>query len=332
MNDEDDTRRRWLISRKALGLSFAIAVLLSFAATHVFRTDVFHLATLVPLFMWVTAGLVLTIAITSGKPRLLLVLTWIVSAWFLGDAPISLFRRPQQPSEKAAVIRVVSLNCLSNPAALHDVAELHPDIVLLQEAPASQYLDWFVETIFDGHGTAFYGSDTSLIVKGTAILRTEPHRSTTRTESNFIGAEVELDCGVKLGVVSLRLLPTPIRLDIYNPDCWRFYSTNHAERRSAIKSLGTYLERNNNLPMVIGGDFNTPANDSVFRFIPPGFVDAWQVFGVGWGKTITNNMPLHRIDQVWITKPLSPISTRAVCSAHSDHRAVVCDLAIEKAK
>ena len=79
-------------------------------------------------------------------------------------------------------------------------------------------------------------------------------------------------------------------------------------------------------PVIVGGDFNAPAGDPAIGLLSPRFKDSFRSAGVGWGDTIVNTMPIHRIDQVWVSDAFKPMRVEAVKSINSDHRKVVCDL------
>jgi hypothetical protein len=53
----------------------------------------------------------------------------------------------------------------------------------------------------------------------------------------------------------------------------------------------------------------------------------WPRAGQGWGATMTEWMPVSRIDQCWATPDLRPLAARVV-RGPSDHRALVVDLAL----
>ncbi len=80
--------------------------------------------------------------------------------------------------------------------------------------------------------------------------------------------------------------------------------------------------------MIIGGDFNAPQGDAVFRLLGPRLHDTFPEGGRGWGNTITNGFPFLRIDQVWASGSIRADRVIARRTRHSDHRIVVCDLVI----
>ena len=48
--------------------------------------------------------------------------------------------------------------------------------------------------------------------------------------------------------------------------------------------------------------------------------DAWLAAGTGWGATMREDLPLVRIDQVWLSSEIEPIAVRVVRLAGSDIR------------
>jgi vancomycin resistance protein VanJ len=82
------------------------------------------------------------------------------------------------------------------------------------------------------------------------------------------------------------------------------------------------------VPIILGGDFNLPAGDKLFRILPPRIRDTFRTAGHGWGDTLANDIPFVRIDQIWCDGHFRPISTRAQKTVNSDHRMVICDLLI----
>jgi vancomycin resistance protein VanJ len=79
-------------------------------------------------------------------------------------------------------------------------------------------------------------------------------------------------------------------------------------------------------PEILGGDFNTPVPDAVFKLLHR-FHDAHREAGRGWGNTAVNNLPIARPDQIWL-KGLHAISVRAIRTQNSDHRLVLADIQV----
>jgi endonuclease/exonuclease/phosphatase (EEP) superfamily protein YafD len=91
------------------------------------------------------------------------------------------------------------------------------------------------------------------------------------------------------------------------------------------KPVGQVTIATQNSPTILGGDFNASARDAIFEILKPDLRDGWPIAGRGWGKTIVNNAPVHRIDQIWISPQFTPESVTAQPSNGSDHRMVIGD-------
>ena len=85
-----------------------------------------------------------------------------------------------------------------------------------------------------------------------------------------------------------------------------------------------------NVPFIIGGDFNAPGGDAVFRLFQPRFHDAFREGGTGWCNTILNEFPVLRIDQIWLSKHFQVVTTLARRTRYSDHRMVICDVVLKQ--
>ncbi|MBI4474447.1 MAG: hypothetical protein HY646_17385 [Acidobacteria bacterium] len=77
---------------------------------------------------------------------------------------------------------------------------------------------------------------------------------------------------------------------------------------------------------MVGGDFNAAAGDASDRDLQPDLHDAFAEAGRGWGNTLLNDLPVVRIDQIWVSRHFRAVNVRAYRTRYSDHRAVVCDL------
>jgi len=56
--------------------------------------------------------------------------------------------------------------------------------------------------------------------------------------------------------------------------------------------------------------------------------DAFVQAGRGWGGTHLNELPILRIDQVWLSGEWRALSVTAHRTRNSDHRVVVCDISL----
>jgi endonuclease/exonuclease/phosphatase (EEP) superfamily protein YafD len=92
--------------------------------------------------------------------------------------------------------------------------------------------------------------------------------------------------------------------------------------------LAILQELPHDLPVVVGGDFNEPGGDPLLRSVLPGLRDCFSVAGVGWGDTLINELPVWRVDQIWVSEHFRSEIVRARRTVNSDHRIVVCDLSL----
>ncbi|WP_437202760.1 endonuclease/exonuclease/phosphatase family protein [Planctomicrobium sp. SH664] len=218
---------------------------------------------------------------------------------------------------------VVSLNCASGrEAGLADLLPHQPDLVLLQESPSQEVLQRWSKELFEDDGSVAFGRDCSIIARGNLKPLPVP-----------AGAP-DIHClwnSEKAGavqVVSVRLTPPDVRLDYWNPACWKAYANlqRQQEKEARLISEATAAVP---LPAIVGGDWNCPAGGSCDDlFITAGFQDAFRSSGRGWGKTIVNEFPFHRIDRILHTADFASHNTTASKTIHSDHRAVVTVLTI----
>jgi len=95
-----------------------------------------------------------------------------------------------------------------------------------------------------------------------------------------------------------------------------------------MHALRRYLDQTpDGTPVIVGGDFNAPAGDRLFRVLRPRLRDSSPERPLGLSNTIVNEFPFARIDQVWIGPSFRAHAVLARKTEHSDHRLVVCDLA-----
>ncbi len=286
---------------------------------------------IVPAWCWLLPGVILVCLGYNRKYKTtfsIVLFLWILfTAIFIEEARSILFSRSTPTSqwknaqENGLGIRVLSLNCAGNARAAEEVTKWNPDIVLLQESPSRENVEQLAYKLFKENGCFLFGTDTSLIVNGTiGSSRNDP-------ASHFTYAEVELQSGKKVNVISLRLSPPVFRLDFWKPGFWIDHREKRIEHRQQIAEIISYLKTTSQeTPVIIGGDFNSPPNDAALTAMRPQFRDAFSKAGNGWGATGTNDYPLFRVDQIWISQNFQATSLTAHNTLHSNHRFVIADL------
>ncbi len=190
-------------------------------------------------------------------------------------------------------MRVISLNCGSFATrSASDVVDYGAQILLLQESPGADELAAFAEKLYGSRGRYLQTADASIVADGE--LEMLPVHDPRDSHASY--ARVRLPSGVEVALVSLRLEPALVRLDFWSPECWRSQTDNRRTRRGQLRAIAAKIAAiPPDLPLVLGGDFNAPAGDAVFRELAPRLRDAFLEAGVGWGNSIVNEFPFaHR--------------------------------------
>jgi len=298
------------------------------------RPDTFAIVTMYPAWVWFAAGSVLAIASFGRgrtRPAALAVILWLSYMAVFVEEPASMLRSGRWPSDDWAAarargegLRVVSLNCMGGSVlAAREAWNYDPDIVLLQESPPLQQLRQVAAELLGERASIVSGPDTAIVARGN--VSTVP---LARDLSMFAThARVPTASGVEAEVIAIRLLPPTLCLDLLSVSCWQAQLANRQARRAQAQLLAAHLASvPPGSPLILGGDFNAPAGDGAFRPLRPRLRDAFAAAGVGWGNTATNDLPLIRVDQIWVSPQWRVAATVARQTQHSDHRVVISDL------
>lgn len=114
------------------------------------------------------------------------------------------------------------------------------------------------------------------------------------------------------------------------PGFWDDHRNKRVEHREQIQEIMQHLQNGSTSnELIVGGDFNSPPYDKALVPLRTRLSDGFQVAGRGWGATGTNDYPLFRVDQIWVSNGLHTESVTAQKTQYSDHRMVVCDLTIK---
>jgi hypothetical protein len=332
-----------------LGLSFVFGLFLAFCYAR--RPDACAAVTVWPVWSWVAPGLLPAALACIGasrkakgereqndaakpkrgraRPLKLAALFWLLFVLIFAEEPKSLLRWNsgvagwEAARREGKAIRVVSINCAwGQKAAALEAAPFQPDIVLLQESPRRKDAEEVARKLFGGEGEVVVGLDAAIIVRGKILPAKLPPRV-----GFFAQARIRLTAGPEIEVVSLHTIVPPVHTDLWNPAVWRIYRNHREDQRNQMRIVARQLaEMPSSVPMIVGGDFNAPQGDAVFRLLQPRLRDTFPEAGTGWGNTIINDMPALRIDQIWVSEHFRPVRVFAQKTLHSDHRMVVCDL------
>lgn len=312
----------------AVGLSALLAVLV--AALLLTQPDRLAWLLMFPRWVWIGPGGGLLLLGRSAPRRWLGIaaLLWCLYAGLFVEETASLARLGLQRigarTALAGDLRVVSLNCGSgSERAVDEALSWHPDLLCLQESPGRPQLETLVRSRPEEWSLAA-GPDAAILARGRLTVRQQSARGVWIWATwHRAGGDIE--------VVSLRLHPVPVRLDPWAADCWQSHARIRETHRREIEELLAALRT---APadgrLLICGDFNAPAGDRGLDGLRAIARDSFQEAGVGWGNTILNDFPVHRIDQVWISPHLRARGVWAVKSSTSDHRAAIADLSIPR--
>ncbi len=303
---------------------------------YTFRPDFFAALTFFPAWAWGLFGIVLAFFTALYRKRVLIIAVagWLLFVLVFAEEPRSLLRgcfisrNNMQRMTKEKTVTVISLNCAGGSIeAVREVLPYHPDIVLFQEIPSNTDMKAYAQELFGGDAVIAYGPDTAIVVRGKLEQVSLPGlRNMFMTE-----ARVRLESGFEVEVMCVRLRPPVIDVNILSADCWK----NHREdRKSRRKQIGQIVEQLSQIPgevpVILGGDFNVSANDGCLKTLRTCLRDTFGEGGVGWGHTAINTIPLFRVDQIWANSYLKPICVYSKKTSHSDHRMVICHLAVRE--
>lgn len=299
------------------------------------QPDALAAVTVIPAFCWLGAGLILSLAgfrRSRRKASVLVLMLWGAFAAIEVPETISLARgwitgaELDAPDDSTLRLRVITFNAGRNgPEALREVAGFEPDVVLLQEIRALGDVERLGHDLFgDACIIEIHENDTAVVARGKLSHRTEFAAESSGRRVNAVRVTVEMDSGRRVELVSVHLSPAVVRLDYWNPDCWRMQTRIRKRHREELRQIVQELPES--IPVIVGGDFNSPARDGCTSVLGPALADAFEIRGVGWGNTGPNAYPLHRMDQIWVSPGWDVLGAAAVASQHSDHRLLICDL------
>lgn len=303
-------------------LSFVASCLLT--VLYCVRPDAFAAVTFIPAWGWLVL-LAPVLPFLRRKycfPALLCGLAWLVFTLVHVEEPRTVLRgllSPVQSTKPPGAIRLVSVNCSGSPAALQEAAAWGPDIVFVQESPPRKDVESFARELFGPHGAYVWDIDTSIVMKGNlqSIGAQEglPFFSLAVSTSPDVGEVV---------LASVHLWPGIPEIELWDPRCWRSQTRLRLSQLRQMRRLVSQMDAAK--PLMVAGDFNAPQGDKIFSLLPATLYDSFLAQGRGIGNTVTNNMPLVRIDQIWVSREFETLQSFAVKSSASDHRMVISDV------
>jgi len=140
----------------------------------------------------------------------------------------------------------------------------------------------------------------------------------------YTSATVTLPGFAPIDLLTLHLAPTPARFDLWNPTCWKIQRGHRQLLTRQLRQIVTALPHSKSL--IVAGDFNAPQGDKIFTYLPATLYDTFAASGKGLGNTLLNDIPVLRIDQIWVSPEFVTIQSFARKTGASDHRMVISDI------
>lgn len=327
--------------RRAVGWALACCSLLLHAFTfwiYARQPDSLAAFTVFPIWMWGGIGLLLSVlAFCFLRSRLSLMVTaiWAVTLPFAMDEAKVLSNFNHSPIEpdrqkvdgkRNRLIRIATVNCADfgygNP--MDDLRKWNPDIVLIQQAAPSRVKE-LSETLYKDGGDFRAHAGNGIITR--FEIRQEVINPRTRNQQ----VTLVLPGGTEIEVVNIHLASAATDLRLWNSESRATHRSNRNLRLSELSAVLQILERSSSFPAkptILGGDFNSGANDIVHRLLVRDFEDVFSQVGRGWGNTFHRRFAILRIDQIYATRQLRPVASGVIVSKKTDHRIVIADLAI----
>ena len=301
----------------------AIAIILTVA--YWLRPDSLAALTIFPSWMWL---LLAVPVLPCLRRRHLRHSAIFLSAWFLflvlhvGEVR-SIARgliHPVSEQKPPGALRLITLNCAGGQcAALDELKTLQPDIIFLQESPKKSDVEAFVHEMFGTEGDYLYNHGTSILArwKLTDIRHGDQRLIYSHATANLPNMG-------PIDLVSLRLPTGNVRTDLWNPSCWVIHRQHRRDQLNQIQQIVKELPKLN--VMIVAGDFNTPQGDKTFSRLPASLYDTFAAAGKGIGNTILNDIPVLRIDEIWVSQNFVTLQSFSHKSKSSDHRMVISDV------
>lgn len=262
--------------------------------------------TIFPSWIWLTFWL---FALPARKQKAFIFATvaWLLFGFYQVEEWQSMLRSLRSVELIDHDLRICTINCSGSQEALLDAFAEAPDVILVQESPSREFIEGLIN---EKEGYAYlYGFDTSIIVRGEI--------SGLKDDGFYIAGDALID-SKRYVIVSLRLLTSDPRIDLYSLDCWQSQAFMRTRQVEQMTEIVDFLP--SGVACIVGGDFNVPQRDKVFSFMGEGMVDSFSSGGRGWCNTILVDVPLLRIDQIWTSSELSCLDAYARRSEGTDHR------------
>lgn len=99
-----------------------------------------------------------------------------------------------------------------------------------------------------------------------------------------------------------------------------------------IERIALSMDRSGALPIVLGGDFNTPPRSPHVQPLERRFIDVFAAIGLGYGYTYPADTPWLRLDRFYVSRGWVPLKCEVAPRFESDHRPFYVELALESVR
>ena len=236
-------------------------------------------------------------------------------AWWFSD-----FERGQTAAnvdgEGGPVMRVVLWNAEGNlrwPGLLEALHDADPDILLVVESGRISLVRDRLKQVL-GENCQTWSPGGQMLVTSRESMSPDPG-------SQREGGWWNYDHLNRFVGFTTRFEGRPVRIlgvDVYSrPLNKRSIAAGHAAR----------MGREDDVPTIVLGDFNTPADSVWFEAMREDFDHAFELAGDGYSPTWPEPVPLLQIDHVWLERgAFEVVQVQQIDTGVSDHRMLVVDV------
>ena len=314
--------------------AFLVALLLAVGICMLNRWDAMVPVTLIPIWAWATFAVGLafvTWLIARNIFSLVVLCLWLVVGVGFSEETHGLFREVMaainnQKIEKKGErqICVVNMDCSGSKTSLQKLLDLDPDIALIQQAPDESALLEIADNLWGVERQIVIHGENAILAKGELL------NSLVEEGTSTLHARVRHPLGNIIDITNLELEKCAPSLDIWKPQVWEdLIEARETNRRMVRSYLGENEITDASTGRIVGGKFNTPPGDDVFRpLISADLIDTYSVAGLGLGNTSPSDYAILRLDQIWVSRNLSPDEAVTRRNTESDRRIVVTYLTL----
>lgn len=109
-----------------------------------------------------------------------------------------------------------------------------------------------------------------------------------------------------------------------------YRDNNEAERLLHVATMKQMTNGFGNIPVIICGDFNSTPDSDTHKEMEKFTRDSWELAGSGEGLTIPPDRPVKRIDYIWVSDGVKPLSVWVPATQASDHLPVMGEFRLSK--